>query len=160
MLARCRKHPIRRGAAMVEAAFVLPVFLSLCLGMIDLGIAVFQNNAIVEASRQGARIASVHGAYAADDGSGTVWGPAADLLVAGNSTTDPIVVAIRGAGALAGLNTANVTISLSWPTGTNSVANGDTVQVKVSTLWSPVIFYVFGNKSVTLTATSIMPIAH
>ncbi len=154
------KHANRRGAAMTEAAIVLTVFLTLCLGMIDLGFAVFQNNAVAEASRQGARIASVHGALASADGSGAVWGPAADLNVAGNSTGDPIVVAITNAGALAGLNPANVTISTQWPTGGNSVLNGDTVEVTVSTTWTPVIFYVFGNKSVTLTATSIMPIAH
>ena len=71
---------------MVEAAIILPVFLVLTLGMIDLGIAVFQNNAVCEASRQGARIASVHGAYAADDSSGAVWGPTSDLLVPGSST--------------------------------------------------------------------------
>jgi Flp pilus assembly protein TadG len=160
MIVRSRKRPIRRGSAMVEAAFILPIFLTLCLGMIDLGIAVFQNNAVAEASRQGARIASVHGAYAADDGSGTVWGPTSDLNAAGSSTTDPIPIAIRNAGALAGLNPANVLISVSWPTGTNSVANGDTVKVTVSHPWTPVIFYVFGNTSVKLTATSIMPIAH
>jgi hypothetical protein len=27
-----------------------------------------------------------------------------------------------------------------WPTGGNSVLNGDTVQVTVSTSWTPVIF--------------------
>jgi Flp pilus assembly protein TadG len=154
------KRANRRGAAMTEAAFILPVFLTLCLGMIDLGIAVFQNTAVAEASRQGARIASVHGALAPDDGSGTAWGPSADLNAAGNSTSDPIVVAIRNAGALAGLNPANVTISVQWPTGGNSVLHGDTVEVTVSANWTPVIFYVFGNKTVTLTATSIMPIAH
>jgi Flp pilus assembly protein TadG len=160
MLIRRVKQPIRRGAAMVEAAIILPVFLVLTLGMIDLGIAVFQNNAICEASRQGARIASVHGAYAADDATypGGVWGPSA--YSGAGSATDPIPTAMRSAGALAGLNTANVTVAVSWPSGTNSVANGDTVSVKVSVPWAPVIFYVFGNKSVTLTATSIMPIAH
>jgi Flp pilus assembly protein TadG len=158
MLIRRVKQPIRRGAAMVEAAIILPVFLVLTLGMIDLGIAVFQNNAICEASRQGARIASVHGAYAADDSSGAVWGPTA-YSGAGNSAA-AIPTAMRSAGALAGLNTANVTVAVQWPTGTNSVATGDTVQVTVSVLWAPVIFYVFGNRSVTLSATSITPIAH
>ena len=75
MIVRRGKRPIRRGAAMVEAAIILPVFLTLCLGMIDLGMAVFQNNAVAEASRQGARIASVHGSLAPNDGSGTTWGP-------------------------------------------------------------------------------------
>ena len=159
MLVRSSFRAPRRGAAIVEAAFVLPVFLTLCMGMIDLGIAVFQNNAIAEASRQGARIASVHGAYAGDDSSGAVWGPALDTFAA-NSTTDPIAIALRGSGALAGLNTSNVLITVSWPSGTNSVANGDTVEVQVRTTWTPFFLYVFGNLSVVLYATSIMPIAH
>jgi Flp pilus assembly protein TadG len=160
MLIRRRNRQIRHGAAIVEAAFVLPLFLILTLGMIDLGIAVFQNNAVAEASRQGARICSVHGAYAADDSTYPtgVWGPTA-YSGAGNAS-DPIPTAMSAAGALAGLKAANVTIAVQWPTGTNSVANGDTVQVTVSTNWTPVIFYVFGNKTVTLTATSITPIAH
>jgi Flp pilus assembly protein TadG len=158
MIVRRGKRPIRRGAAMTEAAIILPVFLTLCLGMIDLGIAVFQNNAVAEASRQGARIATVHGSFAADDGSGTVWGTTS--YSGAGSATDAIPTAFRNAGVMAGLNPANVTISVQWPTGGNSVLNGDTVQVTVSTNWTPVIFYVFGNKVVTLTATSIMPIAH
>jgi hypothetical protein len=60
---------------------------------------------------------------------------------------------------LAGLNPANMTISIRWPTGGNSVLNGDVVQVTASTNRTPVISYVFGNKSVLLTATAIMPIA-
>jgi len=146
---------------MTEAAIVLPVFLTLCLGMIDLGFAIFQNNAIGEASRQAARIASVHGAMASADGTGSTWGPA-EYTGTGDSA-DPIPTAIRGAGALAGLNPANVTIDVQWPTGNNRAPdNGvsDTVQVTVSTNWSPFVLYIFGNQTVPLSATSIMPIAH
>jgi Flp pilus assembly protein TadG len=157
MIVRRGKSPIRRGAAMVEAAIILPLFLTLCLGMIDLGIAVFQNNAVAEASRQGARIASVHGSLAPSGWNGGAWGSTA-WSGAGNSS-NVIATTISGAGTLAGLNPANVTISLSWPTG-NSVQHGDTVVVTVSTNWTPIISYVFGSRTVTLSATSIMPIAH
>ena len=143
---------------MTEAAIIMPVFLTLALGMIDLGIAVFQNNAVAEASRQGARIASVHGSLAPIDGSGSSWGPTAYCGAANSSDTIPTT--LRSAGALAGLNAATVSIAVSWPTGGNSVQNGDTVQVTVSTTWMPVISYVIGSKTVTLTATSIVPIAH
>jgi hypothetical protein len=164
-----RKRPIRRGAAMVEAAIVLPVFLTLCLGMIDLGIAVFQNNAIAEASRQAARLAAVHGAMAPSGWNGGDWMATAGVTgtttytVAGNDT-GAIATAINGSGALAGLNPANVTIAITWIDGGDNVQTDTSdpprVQVAVSTTWSPVIFYVFGNRTVTLSATSIMPIAH
>jgi len=150
---------------MVEAAIILPVFLTLCLGMIDMGIAVFQNNAVAEASRQGARIASVHGSLAPSGWNGGDWMATAGVTgtttytVAGNDS-GAIATAINGSGALAGLTPANVTIKITWIDSGDSVQNGNRVQVKVSTNWSPIIFYVFGNQTVTLTATSIVPIAH
>jgi Flp pilus assembly protein TadG len=165
MLVRRGKSPIRRGAAMAEAAISLPVFLTLCLGMIDLGIAVFQNNAVAEASRQAARIASVHGSLAPSGWNGGDWMTTAGVTgtsaysVAGNDS-GAIATAINGSGALAGLKPANVTITITWIDGGDKVQSGHRVQVAISTNWSPVFFYVFGNKTVTLTATSIMPIAH
>lgn len=156
---RRRKRPIRRGAALVEAAIILPVFLLLSLGTIDLGLAVFQNHAVAEASRQGARIASVHGSLAPSGWNGGPWGTTA-YSGAGNSS-DTIPSTISAAGALAGLNPANVTISVSWPDGGNTAGpNGDRVQVTVSTTWTPLVTYIFGGKSIPLGATSIMRIAH
>jgi hypothetical protein len=52
---RCRE----RGAAMVEFAIVVAVFLALLLGIIDFGRMLFTWNAAVEATRWGARIAIV-----------------------------------------------------------------------------------------------------
>jgi Flp pilus assembly protein TadG len=162
MMLQRRKRPIRRGAAMVEAAIILPAFLTMALGTIDLGLAVFQNHQVAEASRQGARIASVHGSQASQLG---VWGPNA-YSGAGNAA-DTIPTAFRTAGAFGTLNTANVTVSVSWPDGSNNSNPASPtfpatyrVQVTVSTTWTPLVFYVFGNKTVTLSATSIMPIAH
>lgn len=137
---------------------ITSAFLALVLGMVDLGNAVFQNHEVSEASRQGARIASVQGSLAPSDWNGGPWGTTA-YSGAGNST-DPIPTTIRNAGALTGLNPANVTISVQWPTGGNSVLNNDTVKVTVSTTWTPVYGSVFGSSLYTLSATSIMPIAH
>jgi Flp pilus assembly protein TadG len=143
---------------LVEEVLITSAFLALVLGMVDLGDAVFQNHVVSEASRQGARIASVQGSLAPSDWNGGPWGPTA-YSGAGNST-DTIPTTISNAGALTGLNPANVTISVQWPTGDNIAENGDTVQVTVSTTWTPVYGYVFGSSPYTLSATSIMPIAH
>jgi Flp pilus assembly protein TadG len=155
MMVRGRKHLNRRGAVMAEAAIILPVFLFLALGTLDLGLAVFRNHTVAEASRQGARIASVHGSLATQLGT---WGTTA-YSGAGNST-DTIPTAMNNAGAFAGLNPANVTVSVSWPDSGNNPQNGDRVEVAVSTTWTPMFTYVFGSRTVTLSATSIMPIAH
>ncbi len=163
------KRANRRGAALVEAALVTSAFLALALGTVDLGTAVFQNHMVSEASRQGARIASVHGSLAPPGWNGGPWLTAYSGT---GSSTEDIPTAIRSAGALTGLNPSNVTISVSWPTGGNSAQNGDTVQVTVSTTWTPVYsypilvssgyIYIFGSppQPHTLSATSIMPIAH
>src|SRR5262245_37102644 len=119
MMLRREKALNRRGAAMVEAAIILPVFLFLSLGMIDLGLAVFRNHAIAEVSRQAARIASVHGSLATQLGS---WGTSS--YSGAGDAGDTITTALRTAGAFAGLDPSRVTVSVSWPDGGNSVQNG------------------------------------
>jgi len=155
---------------LVEAVLITSAFLALAAGMVDLGTAVFQNHIVSEASRQGARIASVHGSLAPSDWNGGVWGPTANSWD-GNST-ETIPTTIRNAGALTGLPLNVTTISVQWPTGGNSAQNGSTVQVTVSTTWTPVYsYYILGSSGYTyifgsspqphtLSATSIMPIAH
>ena len=140
---------------MAEAAIILPVFLFLALGTIDLGLAVFQNHAVAEASRQGARVASVHGSLATQLGT---WGTTT-YSGAGNST-DTIPTAMSSAGVFTGLKAANVTVTVSWPDSGNNAQNGDRVEVAVSTTWTPLVTYIFGGRTITLSATSIVPIAH
>lgn len=44
-----------RGATLVEAAFALPIFFLLALGLIDFGLLAFNNNQVANAARDGAR---------------------------------------------------------------------------------------------------------
>ena len=46
---------------MVEFALAIPIFLMLLIGLFDLGHVVWVNNSIATASREGARLAVVHG---------------------------------------------------------------------------------------------------
>src|SRR5207247_6382748 len=48
-----------RGTSMVEMAIIIPVFLMLILGAVDLGQAVVMRNGVSEAARDGARAAIV-----------------------------------------------------------------------------------------------------
>jgi hypothetical protein len=49
----------RRGQNLVEFALVLPIFLLLLFGMIDVGRLVYQNSTLSQAAREAARVASV-----------------------------------------------------------------------------------------------------
>ena len=48
-----------RGQALVEFALVVPIFFLLVFGLIDLGRAIYVNNSMAEAAREGARWGSV-----------------------------------------------------------------------------------------------------
>ena len=61
----------QRGQGLAEFALVLPVFLLMLLGMVDIGRAVWANNAVANAAREAARYASVHGGSCEDLVSGT-----------------------------------------------------------------------------------------
>jgi hypothetical protein len=50
-----------RGQALVETALILPVFLALLLGIVDMGRAVWATTSLASAAREGARFAIVHG---------------------------------------------------------------------------------------------------
>jgi Flp pilus assembly protein TadG len=141
----------RRGATLVEAAIVLPVFLTIIIGMIDLGMGVFQANMLSEAARQGARKAVVHGALATS--AMGVWGP--------GTYTDHA----NGAGAIAqaikpylvGIDPSTVTITVTWLDGGN--AEDNRVRVALTHTYQPITTYVVQG-TIPLSASSTMPVAH
>lgn len=49
------------GQSLVEFALVLPIFLAILVGMVDIGRAVWANNAVANAAREATRYAVVHG---------------------------------------------------------------------------------------------------
>lgn len=50
-----------RGQGLAEFAMVIPLFLVLLLGIVDLGRVVWANNALAQGAREAARFAIVHG---------------------------------------------------------------------------------------------------
>ena len=80
---RRRLRLIRRGRAwrggqsLVEFALVLPVFLLLLFGLIDMGRYVYLNSTLSQAAREGARVAAVEAYWMGhtDTGCGTAGGP-------------------------------------------------------------------------------------
>lgn len=56
----------RRGAALVEFAMVAPIFLLFVVGSIELGRALVVQEALTNASREGARVGTLDGASTSD----------------------------------------------------------------------------------------------
>jgi Flp pilus assembly protein TadG len=152
MRRRSRESRRRRGVVLAEAAFTLPVFLTLVLAVLDLGLGLFFQEVVSQAARQGVRRAIVHGRLAAPRQ--TSWGPAPYAATAGGS--DEIAAAIRP--NLTVLDPGRVTVRVDWLDGGNDPQQR--VRVTVSTTWTPLLLSLFGSRPWTLTAASTMPIAH
>lgn len=93
----------RRGAvgqALVEFAFVLPIFLLMLFGLLDMGRFVYMNSVLSQAAREGARLAAVEASWigSADPSCGAFGGPVcpanlaalqADVKAAANRMVTP-----------------------------------------------------------------------
>ncbi len=55
------KKQRRRGAALVEMAFVLPVFMMVTLGIVEFGRAMMVGQLVTNAAREGARLGIIDG---------------------------------------------------------------------------------------------------
>jgi Flp pilus assembly protein TadG len=127
-----RKPSSRRGAAIVEFAFCVPVFLTLVVGMVELSRAIVVLQVLTNASREGARIASYDT----------------------TSTTGPITTAVNNYLTSEGISGATTVVSPSPA----SLADGQQISVTVSisyntVSWLPSSFYLGGQ---TLQATTTM----
>ena len=156
---RTRERTNRRGAALVEAAITLSAFLILVLG-----IGVLRYNTIAEAARTGARAAIVHGSLAPpelpawDDaaavtGITTIIRPL--LNATGTSNSDITVTVVHTDRLPADRGDANSTTN-----DPGITTAGDTVTVTVSAPYTPLMTFIFGNRTITLTAKTTMVIAH
>jgi hypothetical protein len=150
---RCRTTGRGRGGTTtVETVVVLGVFLTLVVGMLDLGSAVFRQHQISYAARAAARAASVHGSEAGVLGS---WGPAA-VGPTPASGAGPIPEVFRR--DLGGLNPSAVTVRVAWPDGSNEP--GSRVVVTLETSYQPALAWLFGSAPIPIRSVSTMRISH
>ena len=142
---------------MLEVSLTLALFLTVTLGMFDLGVGVFRYHVIAQAARQGARRAIVHGALADRLGS---WGTAdVDVLASAGGSHDIVDGAQDGVqDMLVACELDRTQIQIQWLDGTNELEAR--VRVTVSTPYQPVMLFIFGNQEIDLTASSTMQIAH
>ncbi len=102
-----RRQPRRAGAAVVEVALTLPIFILMSVGMLEFGRGFMVQQMVTNAAREGARQAVLAGAT-----NETVTARVEDLLAAGR--IDPGVVWVQ-------YNPANVA----------NAKSGDQVRVRV-----------------------------
>jgi Flp pilus assembly protein TadG len=147
-----RQRLIRSGASAVEAAIILTAFLTLVLGVLDLGIGVLRYHMACDAARIGARQAIVHGSMADKLGS---W----DSGSAASNITSSVASFLKAGGVTSG----NYTVNVSYPDGNNNPNNppaGSRVKVTVTIPYQPVMTFIFGAPTINLTGSSQMYIAH
>lgn len=60
------RRPRSRGQSLVEFAFVLPIFLLMLFGLVDIGRFVYLNSTLSQAAREGARRGAVEASFVAD----------------------------------------------------------------------------------------------
>lgn len=88
------------GQTLIEFALVLPVFLLVLTGLMDVARAVWQVNTLAYAAREGTRYAIVHGSGHENPG-----------LVARPGNTDEVEEVVERAA----LGVADVTVVVDWP---------------------------------------------
>jgi len=111
----------RRGVAAVEMAVVLPVFVTVTLGMIELGRAVMVAQLMTNAAREAARMAIIDGST--------------------NTSVSNAATSFMASAAKVSQGDVTVTITTSTSGGGNDVANAkpqDLVTVNLSVPYSKV----------------------
>jgi Flp pilus assembly protein TadG len=120
MAKNLRRRSRRAGNTMLESTLVFLAFMFLLLGMEEFGRMVFAYNFVAQAATEGARFASVRS----------------------SSCPSPCVPATQATiqayvnGWAAGLNTANITVTPTWPNGDTP---GNNVTVAVTYTWTAVV---------------------
>jgi len=126
-----RRARSQRGVTIVEAAFALPIFFVLLLGLTDIGLGVFQTSQATSAATDGARVGIVWPADSASLQShySQIRAAVRGRLVGQTIPDSDIVITCK--------TVANVTIDCS-STALNPLR--DRVQVTVKWRWKPISY--------------------
>jgi Flp pilus assembly protein TadG len=121
-----------RGGTLIEFSLILMLLLTVLFGVIEVGMMILTYTTLATATRAGARYAVVHGA----DCTG----------VCGQSSPDPLIGSVGVSNAVkdlttaAGLVTANLTVTVTYPNGNNSIASP--VQVTAAYAYTPIVSFL------------------
>jgi len=164
-------HDRPRGQALVEFALVLPIFLIMLMAVVDIGRAIWAQNSVAAAAREGARYAIVHG------GSDTTacpvgpknpdrvaqWPSASASCPYPSPSKQSIKDAVTAAAAAAGTN-LTVTVcygaGCSGDTDLTSNKRGEPVTVAVSSRVNLISSSLLGQSGFGISSTTTMVVNH
>jgi Flp pilus assembly protein TadG len=164
----------RRGQALVEFALVIPIFLLMVFGLLDMGRAVYSNHTLSQAAREAARLAAAQASWvgettATEATCNTIGGPVCPADVAAlKANVD--AAANRMAVGLGVIPSAQVHMQCNpstsaAPTGawTGSTcatrSSGSLVSVRIAytfTMITPVVGQIADNLSLSASATMVI----
>ena len=167
-----------RGQTLVEFALVFPIFIAVLVGMVDVGRAVWANNAVANAAREAARYAIVHGGTYSNPcpvGPPVTSGSKATVIPAASTSCpypSPSKEGIREvARGFAIATGSSLTIEVCYGTTTTSCsgdtdatnatnARGSPVTVRVSSLVPMILPKLVGIDTIRVDSTSTMLVSH
>lgn len=162
----------RRGAgqSLVEFALVIPIFLLVLFGLLDMGRAVYSNNTLAQAAREATRLAATQAFWVgnSDPACNAAAGPVCPGTVAALKTNVD-AAANQMAIGLGTLATSQIYMQCNPPasppsgawTGStcNSRGFGDIVSVRVVytfTMITPIVGQIANNLSMSASATMLV----
>ena len=101
----------QHGQSLVEFALLMPIMLLIITGLFDVARAVWEENTLAYAAREGTRFAIVHGSAG--------LGPLPDGTASGaadpTDVNDPVIAYIKTVVRKAAIGVPNVTVTVDYP---------------------------------------------
>lgn len=138
-----RRLRMDEGSALVEFSLIAFTFIIVLLGVVEMGRMLLVYTTMANAARAGARYAIVHGGERTGTG---VNGPS------GPGNTAQVQTVVQNFASAGLLNTSNLTINVTYPTGLNTA--GSPVSVTVTYPYDPLVIFFNSMLSTTMGSTS------
>jgi Flp pilus assembly protein TadG len=160
-----------RGQSLVEFALVLPLFLIMLMAVIDVGRAIWAQNSLASAAREGARYAIVHGGSDTtlcpvgpkNPGRAAAWPAATTDCPYPSPSKQSIVDAVTAASTAGG---TNLTVTVCYGAGcsgnadTTNNARGEPVTVAVTSQINLITPSLLGMSGFGVSSMTTMVVNH
>lgn len=152
----------RRGAAILEFALAIPLFLMALLSIVDFGFINLRHQRLTEATCYLARQAAVHGVLSTEP-----WGPetmteldrtAGGWAAVSADADDRFLISSLFLKRLAGIPPEDLTLKLEWIDGGNDVRKDHRVRVTSSVRCRTLLSLGLFDR--TIQSVSLSPISH